>query len=74
MNGVDMQRGTGDWWRHRYAARTGGMVPSEVRALFSMAGRSDVISLAGGMPDVASLPVPALADLFHAGAWPEVWP
>lgn len=60
-----MRRESGHWWRERYATRTGGMVPSEVRALFSMAGRADVISLAGGMPDVSSLPVPALADLFH---------
>ena len=40
----------------RYAARCGGMSASEVRALFAVASRPDVVSLAGGMPFVAALP------------------
>ncbi|MGH2723578.1 MAG: PLP-dependent aminotransferase family protein [Actinomycetota bacterium] len=39
-----------------YAARTRGMSASEVRALFAVASRPDVISLAGGMPFVDALP------------------
>jgi 2-aminoadipate transaminase len=40
----------------RYAARAGGMTASEVRALFAVASRPEVISLAGGMPFVQGLP------------------
>ena len=40
----------------RYAARTDGMAESEVRALFAVASRPEVVSLAGGMPFVQALP------------------
>ena len=40
----------------RFASRTHGMSGSEVRALFSVAARPEVISLAGGMPFVQALP------------------
>lgn len=40
----------------RYARRTGGMSASEVRALFAVASRPEVVSLAGGMPFVQALP------------------
>jgi 2-aminoadipate transaminase len=40
----------------RYAARVGSMTASEVRALFAVASRPEVISLAGGMPFVQGLP------------------
>lgn len=40
----------------RYAARTSGMSASEVRALFAVAARPEVVSLAGGMPYVQALP------------------
>jgi DNA-binding transcriptional MocR family regulator len=39
----------------RYAARAAGMTASEVRALFAVASRPEVVSLAGGMPYVAAL-------------------
>jgi DNA-binding transcriptional MocR family regulator len=39
----------------RYAARTAGMTASEVRALFAVASRPEVVSLAGGMPYVHAL-------------------
>jgi DNA-binding transcriptional MocR family regulator len=39
-----------------YAHRTAGMSASEVRALFAVAARPDVVSLAGGMPYVQALP------------------
>jgi 2-aminoadipate transaminase len=40
----------------RYARRTSGMSASEVRALFAVASRPEVVSLAGGMPYVQALP------------------
>jgi 2-aminoadipate transaminase len=42
----------------RYAARAAGMTASEVRALFAVAARPEVVSLAGGMPYVHALPTP----------------
>jgi 2-aminoadipate transaminase len=39
-----------------YAARAAGMAASEVRALFAVASRPEVVSLAGGMPFVEALP------------------
>jgi len=40
----------------KYAGRAARMTQSEVRALFAVAARPDVISLAGGMPFVQALP------------------
>lgn len=45
-----------DPWRDHYAARTAGLSASEVRALFAVASRPEVVSLAGGMPYVSALP------------------
>ncbi|WP_199440596.1 PLP-dependent aminotransferase family protein [Umezawaea beigongshangensis] len=45
----------------RYAARTAGMTASEIRALFAVASRPEVVSLAGGMPHLAALPMDSLA-------------
>ena len=45
----------------RYAQRTSGMRASAIRALFSVANRPEVVSLAGGMPFLNSLPLEALA-------------
>jgi DNA-binding transcriptional MocR family regulator len=45
----------------RYAARTSGMTASEIRALFSVASRPEVVSLAGGMPNLAALPLGTLS-------------
>ena len=39
-----------------YAGRTAGMSASEVRALFAVASRPEIVSFAGGMPYVAALP------------------
>jgi 2-aminoadipate transaminase len=44
----------------RYAARTEGMTASEIRALFAVASRPEVVSLAGGMPNLAALPLESL--------------
>jgi 2-aminoadipate transaminase len=46
---------------YRYAARTTGMTASEIRALFAVASRPEVVSLAGGMPYLAALPLDAIA-------------
>ncbi|NIH54639.1 DNA-binding transcriptional MocR family regulator [Lysinibacter cavernae] len=45
-----------DPWYDHYAARAAGLSASEVRALFAVASRPEVVSLAGGMPFVAGLP------------------
>jgi 2-aminoadipate transaminase len=45
-----------DPWYSHYAARTAGLTASEVRALFAVASRPEVVSLAGGMPFVSALP------------------
>src|SRR4051794_17256289 len=51
-----------DPWVGSYAVRTRTMTASEVRALFAVASRPEVVSLAGGMPYVAALPLEAVAD------------
>src|SRR5690554_4946448 len=45
-----------DPWYDSYAARAAGLAASEVRALFAVASRPEVVSLAGGMPYVSALP------------------
>lgn len=45
----------------RYAERTRGMNASEIRALFAVASRPEVVSLAGGMPFTAALDYEAVA-------------
>jgi 2-aminoadipate transaminase len=47
----------------RYAARSAGMTASEVRALFAVAARPEVVSLAGGMPFVHALPSDEVRDV-----------
>ncbi|QEE60125.1 PLP-dependent aminotransferase family protein [Salinibacterium sp. dk2585] len=44
-----------DPWYDHYAHRTAGLSASEVRALFAVASRPEVVSLAGGMPYVSAL-------------------
>ena len=46
-----------DPWVDAYAARTAGMTASEIRALFAVASRPEVVSLAGGMPYLSALPL-----------------
>ena len=53
-----------DPWYDRYADRTAGLSASEVRALFAVASRPEVVSLAGGMPFVAGLSPELIADAF----------
>src|SRR4051795_817237 len=49
-----------DSYVDRYAARTHGMTASAIRALFAVANRPEVVSLAGGMPNIADLPLDSL--------------
>jgi 2-aminoadipate transaminase len=51
-----------DSWVDSYAERTNGMAASEIRALFSVASRPEVVSLAGGMPFVQALPMDQIAE------------
>ncbi|MGA0011421.1 MAG: PLP-dependent aminotransferase family protein [Candidatus Nanopelagicales bacterium] len=51
-----------DPWVDSYAARARGMTASEIRALFAVASRPEVVSLAGGMPYVSALPLDTLAE------------
>jgi len=50
-----------DPWIDTYAERAMGMTASEIRALFAVASRPEVVSLAGGMPYVDALPMEAFA-------------
>jgi 2-aminoadipate transaminase len=51
-----------DPWYHHYAERAAGLRASEVRALFAVASRPEVVSLAGGMPFVSALPQDLVID------------
>lgn len=52
-----------DPWFDSYAERAHGMRSSEIRALFSVASRPEVVSLAGGMPNLSSLPMEHIAEI-----------
>ena len=47
----------------QYAERAVGMVASEIRALFAVAARPEIVSLAGGSPNVSALPLDAVGDM-----------
>jgi 2-aminoadipate transaminase len=47
----------------RYASRVRGMSASEIRALFSVASRPEVVSFAGGMPDTSALDMEAVEQV-----------
>jgi 2-aminoadipate transaminase len=47
----------------QYSARAAGMVASEIRALFAVADRPEVVSLAGGMPYITALPLDAVGEM-----------
>jgi len=68
-----MTGNTLDPYSGRYAQRTDGLAVSEIRALFSVANRPEVVSLAGGMPYTAALPLDAVGSMLgelvaHNGA------
>jgi len=49
-----------DPYLSRYAARVTGMSASEIRALFAVASRPEVVSFAGGMPATSALDMEAV--------------
>jgi len=51
-----------DRWVDAYAQRTRGMTASEIRALFAVASRPEVVSLAGGMPFLSALPLDVVGE------------
>ncbi len=54
-----------DSYVDRYAARTHGMTASAIRALFAVANRPEVVSLAGGMPNISDLPLDVVGSALH---------
>ncbi|MFI5936116.1 PLP-dependent aminotransferase family protein [Actinoplanes sp. NPDC051494] len=54
---------TQDDYTDRYARRVRGMTTSEIRALFAVASRPEVVSLAGGSPYIAALPLDAVGEM-----------
>jgi 2-aminoadipate transaminase len=52
-----------DRYVDQYSARAAGMVASEIRALFAVADRPEVVSLAGGMPYITALPLDAVGEM-----------
>lgn len=52
-----------DPWYHSYAQRAHQMRASEIRALFAVASRPEVVSLAGGMPFIGGLPLEELGEM-----------
>lgn len=51
-----------DPWFDAYADRAHNLRASEIRALFSVVSRPEVVSLAGGMPNLKDLPLETLAE------------
>jgi DNA-binding transcriptional MocR family regulator len=51
-----------DPWFGAYAERAHGMRASEIRALFAVASRPEVVSLAGGMPFIEGLPLEVIGE------------
>ena len=49
----------------RFASRAAGMQASEIRSLFAVASRPEIVSLAGGMPNLSALPMDVMASLVH---------
>ena len=55
-----------DPWVAAYASRATAMTASEIRSLFAVASRPEVVSLAGGMPYVSALPMEQMAETVAA--------
>lgn len=47
----------------RFASRAAHMKPSEIRSLFAVASRPEIVSLAGGMPNLSAFPMPMMAEV-----------
>jgi 2-aminoadipate transaminase len=55
-----------DPYLSRYAGRVQGLAASEIRALFALADRPEIVSFAGGMPDPSVMDFDAVADMTAA--------
>lgn len=63
MSDADQVKGNRlDPWLDSYATRAHGLRASETRSLFAVAARPEVVSLAGGMPNLKDLPLNRLAE------------
>jgi 2-aminoadipate transaminase len=60
-----------DRWDGRYAARMAQVRSSAVRDLFAAASRPDIISFAGGMPEVSRVPAEAAATAAYEAVMHE---
>ena len=49
--------------QERYAHRAAHMKPSEIRSLFAVASRPEIVSLAGGMPNLCAIPMDMMAGI-----------
>jgi 2-aminoadipate transaminase len=52
-----------DRYVDRYAGRAREMIASEIRALFAVAARPEIVSLAGGMPYISALPLDVVGEM-----------
>lgn len=57
------QTGDPQHLEERFAARAAGMQASEIRSLFAVASRPEIVSLAGGMPNLSALPMEMMASV-----------
>jgi 2-aminoadipate transaminase len=49
--------------QERFAHRAAHMKPSEIRSLFAVASRPEIVSLAGGMPNLTAIPMEMMAGI-----------
>ncbi len=63
MGGSEKEGTRLDPWLESYASRALAMRSSEIRALFAVANRPEVVSLAGGMPYIGGLPLEEIGEL-----------
>mgnify|MGYP006271756107 FL=1 len=62
---TELRHTTGDSLEleNRFASRAAHMKPSEIRSLFAVASRPEIVSLAGGMPNLSALPMDMMAEV-----------
>ena len=62
---TELRHTTGDSLEleNRFATRAAHMKPSEIRSLFAVASRPEIVSLAGGMPNLSALPMDMMAEV-----------
>lgn len=67
MSNIIARHQTGDPQNleERFAARAVGMQASEIRSLFAVASRPEIVSLAGGMPNLSALPMEMMAAVVN---------